>query len=543
MTASGKVCSSSKGLCPDPLLEPARRERTIKVPCRNMALCNRRQMGVAGSAAGGVLAAELCAPLLLLCWLCCWPDAASGQKPPLSYSTRLYSWPALANYYYIQTILLFRVTDSSSSGHPRKPIIASEGGRRAAGSAASLHVPGPGLGPGPSGGSPARSAGSALASYRSHEELSSSAPGLGVLREVLLRRDWDRSTRDLYIPLSPPAPGPAPRATLDTPLDEDTPRCKKHHSNIKCSRGKEQRAAPSERDQESPSRFYIGDDADADRVKERPPEKEEKQCLNESIRSKGRPWRPPGAPAPSPDELTPDEMAAPDESTAVYDLTVPDELIAPEPEPDRSGAVHHTLDSCSGMGSTRVATLSPISVVGCILTLNARRIRTEARIVKEYSSIGQFCGDRSLCSLRALPASHCAVTIARRASRPRSGHCGEHALRWRRMVAASDASNERALVPDVVGYEYLSAESPSPGECRDRCGALPAAAPAAARARHASDGDILAPAPRPESGAFSESDLDLELRLALQAEEHRERAVREARGADRPARDVRETAI
>ncbi|XP_073960690.1 uncharacterized protein [Choristoneura fumiferana] len=383
------------------------------------------KMGVAGSAAGGVLAAELCAPLLLLCWLCCWPDAAS---------------------------------DSSSSGHPRKPIIASEGGRRAAGSAASLHVPGPGLGPGPSGGSPARSAGSALASYRSHEELSSSAPGLGVLREVLLRRDWDRSTRDLYIPLSPPAPGPAPRATLDTPLDEDTPRCKKHHSNIKCSRGKEQRAAPSERDQESPSRFYIGDDADADRVKERPPEKEEKQCLNESIRSKGRPWRPPGAPAPSPDELTPDEMAAPDESTAVYDLTVPDELIAPEPEPDRSGAVHHTLDSCSGMGSTRVATLSPISV-------------------------------------------------------------------------------------DVVGYEYLSAESPSPGECRDRCGALPAAAPAAARARHASDGDILAPAPRPESGAFSESDLDLELRLALQAEEHRERAVREARGADRPARDVRETAI
>ena len=24
--------------------------------------------------AGGVLAAEVCAPLLLLCWLCCWPD-------------------------------------------------------------------------------------------------------------------------------------------------------------------------------------------------------------------------------------------------------------------------------------------------------------------------------------------------------------------------------------------------------------------------------------------------------------------------------------
>lgn len=57
-----------------------------------------------------------------------------------------------------------------------------------------------------------------------------------------------------------------------------------------------------------------------------------------------------------------------------------------------------------------------------------------------------------------------------------------------------------ALVPDVVGYEYLSAESPDAGEeRRDRCSALAAGA----RARHASDGDILAPAPRPESGAFS----------------------------------------
>lgn len=113
------------------------------------------------------------------------------------------------------------------------------------------------------------SSGSSLASYRSHEELSRSAPGLGVLREVVLRRDWDRSTRELYIPLSPPAPpappAPAPRASPESPAEEAPPLCKKHHSNIKRSRGKEQRAAPPERDQESPSRFYIGDDSDADR--------------------------------------------------------------------------------------------------------------------------------------------------------------------------------------------------------------------------------------------------------------------------------------
>ena len=30
--------------------------------------------------AGGLLAIEVCAPLLLLCWLCCWPDDASGSR-------------------------------------------------------------------------------------------------------------------------------------------------------------------------------------------------------------------------------------------------------------------------------------------------------------------------------------------------------------------------------------------------------------------------------------------------------------------------------
>lgn len=46
--------------------------------------------GAAG-VAGGLLAVEVCAPLLLLCWLCCWPDDASGTHTHtyLTYNTPL----------------------------------------------------------------------------------------------------------------------------------------------------------------------------------------------------------------------------------------------------------------------------------------------------------------------------------------------------------------------------------------------------------------------------------------------------------------------
>lgn len=52
---------------------------------------------------------------------------------------------------------------------------------------------------------------------------------------------------------------------------------------------------------------------------------------------------------------------------------------------------------------------------------------------------------------------------------------------------------------EPAGYEWCVVEAPSAGRMR-----VPAGAGAGAmRARHASDGDILAPPHRPESGAFS----------------------------------------
>ncbi|XP_061705074.1 uncharacterized protein LOC133516255 [Cydia pomonella] len=294
--------------------------------------------GTGLTAASGVMAVEVCTPLLLLCWLCCWPDDGS---------------------------------DSSSSGHPRKPVLVSnEGSRRSSGlrartfgsSAVSLHLPS-------TSGSPSLAA-------RSHDDLTlarASAPE--VIREVLTRRDWDRSARELFIPLRPdpetfssprsPRSPVAPHATPeDLGLD---PPCKKHHTNIKGR--KELRAAPPERDEESPSTFYIGDN-ETDKLEERPicSAKQEKQCMNESIRCKERPWRLAAAGSGLPG-LTVDEVDALDAlaaSTDALDAT-PDPLDSLDSTPDtldRSGAMHHALDSraAADMGYARIVPLSPISV-------------------------------------------------------------------------------------------------------------------------------------------------------------------------------------
>lgn len=109
-----------------------------------------------------------------------------------------------------------------------------------------------------------------------------SAPS--VIDEVIHRRDWERSTRDLYIPLNPDnelaksvsspsleiAPYAEPESSSIEGLkpDEHKPRklCKKHYTNIKSSKGK--KCKESNRDDIKDtdatetlelSNFYIGD--------------------------------------------------------------------------------------------------------------------------------------------------------------------------------------------------------------------------------------------------------------------------------------------
>ncbi|CAH2057969.1 unnamed protein product, partial [Iphiclides podalirius] len=253
--------------------------------------------GVAGASA--LLGVEICAPLLMLCWLCCWPDDGSSDK--------------------------------SSGRHPKKPVITNESGRhsgelfgrRFGSSAISLHVPGTsGFKKQP------------LAAHRSHEEIRSrrkshhesredptryhSAPS--VIDEVLHRRDWERSARDLRIPLRPDAlsanasPEHEHTAAVYKSDEEIIGRpCKKHHTNIKRSRKVNREATePSTKestrddvkDQDateltSVSNFYIGDasctlnkeniETERRTEEKRFKAKDVKQCMNESIKCRDRP--------------------------------------------------------------------------------------------------------------------------------------------------------------------------------------------------------------------------------------------------------------
>ncbi|XP_022837188.1 uncharacterized protein LOC111364514, partial [Spodoptera litura] len=353
-----------------------------------------------GAAAGGVLAVELCAPLLLLCWLCCWPDDTNSE--------------------------------SSTGRHPQRPVLAAAPesgwrrrssemfGRRATSSAVSLHLPSTSGYKKP------------LSAHRSHEEIGGrrklssheagevearyhSAPS--VIDEVLHRRDWERSTKDLYIPLRP-EPEPEPHSS-DSSRDEPAPEarpCKKHHSNIKCSRRRKESADTDDKDTDATelSSFYIGerehDEAELQRAAAVYQAKDDKQNFNESLRSRG----------------------------CLDDVIEQLDRLQPL---DRSGATHHTIESRLSLGRH---VFPPPSV-------------------------------------------------------------------------------------EPVGYEggacYLAER-----------GAVHELRACALRARHASDGDILAPPLRPESGAFSESDLDLELDAAEErpppydelqhyAAEHKETAI------------------
>ncbi|XP_038218133.1 uncharacterized protein LOC119836753 [Zerene cesonia] len=288
--------------------------------------------------AGAVLAAEVCAPLLLLCWLCCWPDDAS---------------------------------DTSSGKHPQKPVITSESGshrrsnelfgRRFGSSAVSLHLP-----------STSGSTKQSLSAHKSHEDIRSrrksqleaaendaryhSAPS--VIDEVLHRRDWERSTKELYIPLKPDGDSVSFTKTTSPDTDEHeqlsdekivSRSCKKHYTNIKSSRKKNAEASDDIKDYdatEAESSFYIGDNVPtvvADDGNDKPQvfkPKETKQSLNESIRSKERMKQ----------TLVPVEE---------FKVSRFEEAVI---EVDRSGAMHHSVESRSSLYDSHGMPVPPPSV-------------------------------------------------------------------------------------------------------------------------------------------------------------------------------------
>lgn len=140
-----------------------------------------------------------------------------------------------------------------------------------------------------------------LSAHRSHEEIGRhrklsvhevtdpetryhSAPS--VIDEVLHRRDWERSSKDLYIPLkpdqerenshsantssneSPEAPHATPESSsIEAKSEEHLAKpCKKHHTNIKSSKRKKEKQYTDIKDDDATevehSNFYIGEHAD-----------------------------------------------------------------------------------------------------------------------------------------------------------------------------------------------------------------------------------------------------------------------------------------
>lgn len=216
-----------------------------------------------------------------------------------------------------------------------------------------------------------------LSAHRSHEEIGGrrkshhetsepetryhSAPS--VIDEVIHRRDWERSTKELYIPLNPEperqsnsSESPeAPHATPESSSieggksDEQLAKpCKKHHTNIKSSRGKKEKESTDIKDDDATeaSSFYIGehneeespitnniDDKCEDvHTKSIYKAKDDKQSFNESIRSKDRPRK-----------FVPVDEVHPVSLGFCLDDVI-EQLDQLEPL-DRSGAMHHTMES------------------------------------------------------------------------------------------------------------------------------------------------------------------------------------------------------
>uniref|UniRef100_A0A2A4K1A2 Uncharacterized protein n=1 Tax=Heliothis virescens TaxID=7102 RepID=A0A2A4K1A2_HELVI len=322
------------------ILAPPHRPESGAFSGAGMAGAGGGAGGSAAGAAGGVLALEVCAPLLLLCWLCCWPDDASSDSTSGKHPQR----PAL--------------THAHESGSRRRS--SEVFGRRVGSSAVSLHLPSTSGYKKP------------LSAHRSHEEIGRrkmsqperaepearyhSAPS--VIDEVLHRRDWERSTRDLHVPLrSPDCASPrAPRASPDSSSPGSpppaAPPCKKHHSNIKSSRGKKEKLSTDIKDDDATESagFYIGENLgegsplhsnidqgsplrsnNDEHTKSVYKAKDDKQSLNESIRSRER--------CGVPDERHPASLGF-----CLDDVI--EQLDRLEPL-DRSGAAHRTESRAS----------------------------------------------------------------------------------------------------------------------------------------------------------------------------------------------------
>ncbi|XP_021202450.2 uncharacterized protein LOC105841361 isoform X2 [Bombyx mori] len=271
-------------------------------------------------------------------------------------------------------------SDKTSSRHPSRAELNDAGrrrrsseplGRRLGSSAASLHLPTT------SGGHK-----KALSAHRSHEDIGRrksqcenkedgryhSAPS--VIDEVIHRRDWERSTKELYIPLkpepnsdlstSPEAPHAEPESSsVECLRHEEQPKpCKKHHTNIKSSKQHNNKESTNDDVKDSDATefadFYSADtrrdnvdqsdagpeDVDNEATVDKSTScttKEVKQSLNESIRSRERPR---SALAPL-DENQPRVLG--------FNL---EDVINQLDALDRSGAVHHIAESRgSGAGS------------------------------------------------------------------------------------------------------------------------------------------------------------------------------------------------
>ncbi|KPJ20496.1 hypothetical protein RR48_02032 [Papilio machaon] len=300
-------------------------------------------MGGLGGAAA-LLGVEVCAPLLLLCWLCCWPD-------------------------------------DTNSGFKKQPLSAHRSHEEIRSRRKSHHE---------SGDDPA------------HHH---SAPS--VIDEVLHRRDWERSNRDLYIPLRPEVEALTPHTSPnidqiadvdkhDHTIDEQvvTRPCKKHYTNIKSSRNKKPETAVTSykeltaediKDEDvteqtsSMSNFYIGDascmlnkenielkvwNVEEKRVKA----KDVKQSVNESIKYRERPRN----------------ILCP-----LAELQVSGE------EMDRSGAVHH-FDSRASYCDTPELPYSPPA---------AEPVRVLEGTCLRGGGGGGGAGSSSRCVVRARHAS------------------------------------------------------------------------------------------------------------------------------------------
>lgn len=192
-----------------------------------------------------------------------------------------------------------------------------------------------------------------------------SAPS--VIDEVIHRRDWERSSKDLYIPLkpqrerhslsseSPEAPHATPESSsLDDKSDEhcasaSTAPCKKHHSNIKSSRGKKENETTDIKDDDATeaSNFYIGEGHDEEEIEHDLhakssvvyKAKDDKQSINESIRSREVPRVLLDEPHPRALGFCMDDV--------IEQLDRLEQL-------DRSGATHHTMESRASLAARPV---------------------------------------------------------------------------------------------------------------------------------------------------------------------------------------------